>query len=486
MVNASADESNPEPILKVGESCWRVERASRFSVLLDNAVYFSALRAAFEVAQRTIRIVGWHFDPRTVLEPDANGRGESVGALLQRLSAANRQLQIDVLIWDMAFAISATRGFYPQRAREWFEDRVRFRLDRRHPCGACHHQKLIVVDDRLAFCSGSDLAPNRWDDRLHLDDDVRRRLPSAKPYPPRHAATALFDGPAAAAIAEVVRERWHRATGHHLEISGDAMGAWPAGLTPEMTDVPVAIARTAPREGKREAVREIESLYLHAIRAARDYIYLENQYFSSVSIGDALAARLQARYGPEILVVCPARSPNFLDGLTMDPPRDALVERLQAADRHGRLHVYSPVTQQGRPIIVHSKVSVIDDRLLRVGSANLSNRSMGFDTECDIAVDALCTPEAHVKDTCTAIRNFCHGLIGHHLQHEPLTVARAIESEGSYAAGIRRLCDRRRNHLVTFIPRRSSRLRRWIAELHLGDPANTSESFRPWRRLTAA
>jgi phosphatidylserine/phosphatidylglycerophosphate/cardiolipin synthase-like enzyme len=251
-----------------------------------------------------------------------------------------------------------------------------------------------------------------------------------------------------------------------------------------MTDVPIAIARTAPRQGKQEAVRENESLYLRAIRSARDYIYLENQYFSSISIGDALAARLQARCGPEIVVVCPARSPNFLDGLTMDPPRDALVARLHAADRHGRFHVFSPVTQQGRPIIVHSKISVIDDRLLRVGSANLSNRSMGFDTECDIAVDALCAPAARVDVTCTAIRRFCHGLIGHHLQHDALTVAQAIEHEGSYAAGIRRLCDSRRNHLVRFVSRRPSAPRRWVAKLHLGDPANTSESFRPWRRAS--
>ena len=39
-------------------------------------------------------------------------------------------------------------------------------------------------------------------------------------------------------------------------------------------------------------------------------------------------------------------------------------------------------------MIVHSKVSVIDDRLMRVGSTNLNNRSLGFDTECDIAASA--------------------------------------------------------------------------------------------------
>ena len=475
------------PIVRAGENCWRVARAYRFAVLLDNEAYFSALRAAFERAQQSIRILGWQFDPRTVLEPDTNGEGESVGAMLRRLSAANPQLHIEVLIWDMALVISATRGFYPQRAREWFEDGVHFRLDRCHPCGACHHQKLVVVDDRLAFCSGSDLAPNRWDDMRHLDDEPRRQLPSGKPYPPRHAATALFDGPAAMAIGDLVRERWLRATGISLDLTpGGAADVWPAHVAVTVTEVAVAIARTAPCERGKEAVRENESLYLHSIAGARDCIYLENQYFSSPLIGNALAARLQARDGPEILVVCPSRAPNFTDRLTMDPPRDALIERLRAADRHGRLHVCNPVTRHGRSIIVHSKICVIDDRLLRVGSANLSNRSMGFDTECDIAIDALCVSTAHVGDVRAGIRQFWHGLISHHLQREPQEVARAIACEGSYAAAIRSLRDSGRNRLETFVAQRSNPIRRWVAELHLGDPSSTRNSFRPWRRRAAA
>ena len=37
---------------------------------------------------------------------------------------------------------------------------------------------------------------------------------------------------------------------------------------------------------------------------------------------------------------------------------------------------------------MHAKVVVADDRLLRVGSSNLNNRWMGFDTECDLAIKA--------------------------------------------------------------------------------------------------
>ncbi len=40
--------------------------------------------------------------------------------------------------------------------------------------------------------------------------------------------------------------------------------------------------------------------------------------------------------------------------------------------------------------MVHSKVMIVDDGFLRVGSANLNNRSMGADTECDLAFEASC------------------------------------------------------------------------------------------------
>ena len=52
------------------------------------------------------------------------------------------------------------------------------------------------------------------------------------------------------------------------------------------------------------------------------------------------------------------------------------------------LRFCTPVTEGGADIYVHAKVLVVDDALLRVGSSNINNRSMGLDTECDLAVEA--------------------------------------------------------------------------------------------------
>ena len=61
---------------------------------------------------------------------------------------------------------------------------------------------------------------------------------------------------------------------------------------------------------------------------------------------------------------------------------------LGRSDRFGRLRVYTPVTAGEQPIYVHAKIMIVDDRLLRVGSSNLNNRSMGYDAECDLALEA--------------------------------------------------------------------------------------------------
>ena len=124
-----------------------------------------------------------------------------------------------------------------------------------------------------------------------------------------------------------------------------------------------------------------------AIDAAQHTIYLENQYLASRAVVEALAARLRDPAGPEVVVVLPRASESRLEQESMDGARYRMLGLLWAADEHGRLGVFWPVTDGEKPIYVHSKVLVVDDRLLRIGSSNLNNRSMGFDSECDVAVE---------------------------------------------------------------------------------------------------
>src|SRR3546814_6046315 len=57
---------------------------------------------------------------------------------------------------------------------------ITFKFDSAHPIGAAHHQKIVVIDDALAFCGGIDMTADRWDTLAHLEDDPRRRRPSGR------------------------------------------------------------------------------------------------------------------------------------------------------------------------------------------------------------------------------------------------------------------------------------------------------------------
>lgn len=478
------------PLLRPGETCWRVERAGRVAFLIDNAACFAAAKAAMLKAERSILLLGWDFDPRTRLSPDAPGDWpDEIGPFLNALAARRPWLDIRVLIWDMPLAIGAWREFMPRRARACFKGgTVCFRLDRA-PAGACHHQKLLVVDDAVAFCGGGDFAANRWDTPEHPDHDPLRTTPSGAEHAPRHEVTMAVEGAPAAALGELARERWRRATGERLDPPEPAPAAdlWPEedAMRPDLAEVALGIARTGPAWFRdAPATREIEALHLAAIAAARRFIYLENQYFASSRLADALAARLAEPDGPEVVLVVSGRSPSFFDRMTMDAPRDALVARLNAADRYGRFRAYAPQSPGGRTIIVHSKVAILDDRLLRIGSANLNNRSCGYDTECDLAIEA---PEDGPEGArvAAAIRRFRERLVGHYLGVDPARMAAAITGAGGLIAGIEALDGSGaggRRRLRPLCPDGPGLLGKPVAALHLNDPHGTADAWRPWRR----
>src|SRR5581483_6546273 len=274
----------PMGLLRPGETCWRLDVAGRVKFLVDYQDYFTALRAAMATARRSIHILGWGFDPRTRLAPDGSmdgGAPDEVGATLIRLAEANPGLDVRVLVWRSALPISASQAFFPHRAKAWFKgSRVHFQLDAAVPFGACHHQKVVVIDDALAFVGSGDLTGDRWDSQAHLDEDGRRESPWGRPHPPRHEMTVLVDGGAAADLGELFRTRWRLACGETLAPPAPAppTDLWPPEVSPDLVDAPLAVARTLPAWRGQPEVTEISRLTLEAIASAERLIYIENQY----------------------------------------------------------------------------------------------------------------------------------------------------------------------------------------------------------------
>jgi phosphatidylserine/phosphatidylglycerophosphate/cardiolipin synthase-like enzyme len=466
-------------LLIPGETCWRTEPADRVAFLIDTEAYFTALYEAMQKARRSILILGWGFDPRTRLFPDGyDGPADldEVGRVLLRLADERPELDIRLLIWKSALPISASQEFFPHRARKWFEgSRVQFRLDDAVPFGACHHQKVVVIDDRLAFCGGGDISVDRWDTPGHLEVDLRRIMPDQACHDPRHEVMMMVDGAAACALGEHFRARWRSGAENPIAIPPDAGGdPWPDHVPPHLIDARVAIARTAPAWRSQPPVEEIRGLMLACIAGARETIYLENQYFTSPVITEALARRLAEPEGPEVVLITTGASPSWFDQLTMDNARGAMVWRLRAADVFGRFRALCPTTAQGSPIIVHSKTSVFDDRIVRVGSANLNNRSFGFDTEIELAV--ACEEEEAQRNLAA----FRDRLVGHFLGVTGDAVAKARAERGGLVAAIDAL--NRDGRLAEIDPSRRTRLAEFVGTYHLGDPTGVHDSWRLGRR----
>jgi phosphatidylserine/phosphatidylglycerophosphate/cardiolipin synthase-like enzyme len=248
---------------------------------------------------------------------------------------------------------------------------------------------------------------------------------------------------------------------------------WPEGVEPDFENAAVAVARTEPERRERPAVRENEALHVDAIRRARRLIYLENQYFTSPVIAAALADRLRDPDGPEIVLVTTGGSPSWFDRMTMDTARSEVLFRLEQADEHNRFFAFTPHTAGGRRIIVHAKVSIYDDEIIRIGSTNLNNRSFGFDTECDVAA------QPGTEAGREAIRRFRHRTIGHWIGVDGDAFAAAEALAGSVGEAVRRFDGGRMQMLGATPP---SGFEQFVAEFQIGDPTSPHDAFRPWRR----
>ena len=194
--------------------------------------------------------------------------------------------------------------------------------------------------------------------------------------------------------------------------------------------------RSQPEMAGEAAVTEVEALFLDQIRAAKRHIYCESQYFASRRIAEAIAARLDEPDGPEIVIINPLTAQGWLEPLAMDTARARLVETLRRRDTHGRFRLYHPFTRGGTAIYCHAKITIIDDTQLRVGSANINNRSLRLDTECDVVLDTDRHADAGLKDRILATR---HDLIAEHLDVAPERVAQLVEQTGSLIETIERL-----------------------------------------------
>jgi phosphatidylserine/phosphatidylglycerophosphate/cardiolipin synthase-like enzyme len=391
-------------ILKPGKNCWKVGKVSQTGLLVDGRDYFRAFYHAACAAERYILLSGWQFDSNVTLlrGDDAQAAAGETRLLpfLNSLCEKKPALRVFILAWDFSMIYGLDREWFQELYFNWTtNERLRFCFDQCSSFDASHHQKFAVIDGEFAFVGGLDLCAARWDERDHRVHNPHRAEAGGTPYRSFHDLQSFHRGPLARDLAKLFKARWSVACCEEIELPPEPE-EHNIALEPTLTLAAkeVAISRTLSEDNcAPQGIYEIRGLFVDAIHAAEELIYIENQYFSSEVLFDALAARMKAanRSRLEIALVIAKDAEAFVEQLSIGIAQSRLIRQLReiAQETGHHLGIYYPasVGPAGEVLetYIHSKLLLVDDRFLSVGSANMNNRSLGYDTELNVSWETV-------------------------------------------------------------------------------------------------
>ncbi|MEE4350968.1 MAG: phospholipase D-like domain-containing protein [Pacificimonas sp.] len=469
--------------LEEGRNVWRVARADRFALIVDAKDYFLHAETVMSSAKHELLMIGWDVDPRIALRPaETPGEDEAkLGHFVRNLVRDTASLSIWILRWRGGAIAALFRGWSLfWMIRWWMQKRLHLKMDGAHPLGATHHQKIIVADDSFAFCGGIDMTEGRWDTREHREGDPRRHAPGGGTLSPWHDATAAMTGPAARALGGLARSRWQRAGAKAPPQPEETPLPWPEDLPFQFEDIDVGIARTYGEIDDHEPVREIRQLYIDMIASAETYIYAESQYFASRVIAEAIHKRLQEDNPPDIVLINPQSAEGWLEPIAMDSARNRLMGALGYLDHARTFRMYHPFNAGGEAIYVHAKIMVVDDRILRVGSSNLNNRSMTLDSECDVVINVKNDAD-RADEHRAAIRAIVTDLLAEHLDVEEDAVSDKWSECGSLVQTVESLRGTGRT-LKPYERPELDGIEKAVADTEILDPEGADDLFEPQTR----
>ena len=373
--------------------------ANSWEEIWEAGTYYERISESLESATSYAIFVGWQLDSRVPMPLDSRFPAKTRETLknkVLRLCEEKPGLHIYFLIWDHAYFYTFEREFMQGRVWDELHERVHFVFDNRYPYGASHHEKVVVFDGTLAFCGGIDLCDERWDSPQHLFSDPRRSLDwREEHHGPYHDMAVRVTGPVCREIQSHIAARWQ-------VLSTLPFPKPPDEQTHEIEPGHVVyLSRTLAKNDETSIVREIEFLTQALVAKAEHRIFMEGQYYWSEKFNDLLIAKIHESKRPlEIYIIL--ADIQKLNSLTkmMAAHQFRLLSKLQiAAEIAGtKLVVAFPYVtcKRGRPpksIYVHSKLILIDDRFLSIGSANIAARAFRVDTELNLTFEATTPAE---------------------------------------------------------------------------------------------
>ncbi len=385
----------PDGILRLERNSFCISETHDAGVLVDARDYYRAFYSSLRRARRYVLIAGWQFDSDVPLlrGEDTALAGGPVELLpfLEDLCEKNPDLEIYLLAWDYSVVYALEREWLQEMIFDGMTTRrLHFQYASDHPVGASHHQKFVIVDGRLAFVGGTDLCRSRWDDRRHSIVNPHRVDPDGERYKPYHEVMAYCTGPTVRRIESLFRERWTSASGEALSLPeppGDTIVGAFDGAIPIPCRL-VGAARTAGAYAESTPVQEIRSLYEDAIGASQRLLYFETQYFTSRVVHEALVARFCDERLPllDVVIVLPRGGDTKKEEFALGAAQHRVLASLSRVARETghSLSILHSASSSGVSTFIHSKLLVVDDRFLTIGSANCTNRSFSVDTELNL------------------------------------------------------------------------------------------------------
>jgi phosphatidylserine/phosphatidylglycerophosphate/cardiolipin synthase-like enzyme len=329
--------------------------------MIGGQEYFSRIGEAVEAAQHSIWVTV-AFLAEEFQFPGVHG---SVFDFFDR--AVARGVDVRLVVWrpnpEAGDSLYLLRGDAKQLG--WLGDRgskVKIRWDRANG-KYCHHQKSWVIDaghpNETTFVGGANITPGgiRF-------QDVFVEL----------TGLAMVD------VRENFAQRWNRATERYAVDGNWSVGADDTLVVPTATPAAdgrttVQIARMLPTTGERSIVEQ----YRQAIGAARRTIYIENQAIPIMEIAEPLLQALNR--GVQVVLLVPSTPEKYVFAARLDPQERSRFEGVEALAGHP-----SFLMAGLGPTYVHSKLMIVDDCWVTIGSCNLHAFSLRGHSEMNIAI----------------------------------------------------------------------------------------------------
>jgi len=384
----------------------RLEWAASWEDIWEAGLYFQRISELLEDAKEYAVFVGWQIDSRLPMLrisqrtgiPDPSLGNESLKNKILRICEEKKNFHFYILMWDHAYFYSFERELLQGRVWDDIHDRVHFVFDNRHPFGTAHHEKIVIIDGKIALCGGVDLCAERWDTPLHLYTDPRRSLNwKTEHHGPFHDLSVQVTGPVCSSILAHIGQRWSHISNIPFPKCDEKYFSKIRG------GHQVYISRTIANidAGQRGSpiTREIEFLLRDLIRNVKRRLILEGQYYWSHLLNDSLISKMKQMKGKNFQVYLFLTDLTKMKSLTryMSFFQLSLLQKLQEAAKEydTKLFIGYPYSypqdlypHDPKPIYVHSKIVIVDNTFLSIGSANFASRAFRSDTELNLTLSA--------------------------------------------------------------------------------------------------